>query len=481
MPASSQASPFERRRLAWIVDDSPLESEMARRALAGPYDVEVFNDASVALEQLTSRNPPDVLVVDWVMPGISGIDICQFVRSRPTTSALGVLLLTTNQQVEQVVEGLNAGANDYLAKPYAAPELRARLGALIRALQLRERADHAELVLRRVLSQLPDAVITFDSEGRIVFVNGEAERAFERSAASLIDSSIAELEPGLTTLLLTTGGDRPGTPRDVAIRNRLYSPHVSIPPADDLGNTTVTLRDVTDLRQRDKRKVDFYSMVAHDLRSPLTALQMRAQMLLQGVRGPLSAEVKQEVEKMGARVRELVRMVSDFLDVAQMESAHFKMEQGEVDLAELCAGVFDEYRPLAAARGLELSLLAGEPAAVRGDGRRLTQVVGNLVSNALKFTASGGQVLLRLQHDDAGIELSVEDTGRGIPLEAQSNLFTKYARVNTAGAPRMEGTGLGLVIVKEIVEAHGGTVGVRSEPGRGSTFWLRLPASAPAP
>ena len=459
------------------MDDSALESELARRALAGSYDVELFNDGSVALEQLTARAAPDVLVVDWVMPGISGIDICQFVRARPETAALGVLLLTTNQQVEQVVEGLNAGANDYLAKPYAAPELRARVDALIRARMLRERAEHAEILLRRVLSQLPDAVLTFDRMGRIIFVNAETERVFDRSAASMLDRGIAELEPGLTSHMLTTRGIA-GASGDLEIRGRTYSPHVSIPPNDDLGNTTITLRDVTGVRQREKRQVDFYSMVAHDLRSPLTALQMRAQMLLQGLRGPLTNEVKKELEKMAIRVRELVRMVSDFLDIAQMESAHFKIEHGEVDLVEVCASVYDEYLPLASARGLELSLETAQPAAVLGDQRRLTQVVGNLVSNALKFTPGGGRVVLRLAREDAAIELSVEDTGSGIPLDAQLRLFTKYERVGGSAAAKVEGTGLGLVIVKEIVEAHGGTVGLRSEPGRGSTFWLRLPPAA---
>ncbi len=466
--------PPERRRIAWVVDDSPLESEIARRALAGTYDVELFAEGAVALEQLATGKLPDVLVVDWVMPGVSGIDICQFVRSRPATATLGLLLLTINQQTDQVVEGLDAGADDYLVKPYAAPVLRARVDALVRARQLRERAEHAELLLSQVLSQLPDAVITFDRKSRIIFVNSETERVFDRTAASMVGCDITELAPGPAGHLLAAGGEG-GKPVDVEIRRRIYSPHLSIPPSDDLGNTTVTLRDVTEVREREKRQVDFYSMVAHDLRSPLTALQMRTQMLLQGMRGPLTTEVKQELEKMTARVHDLVRMVSDFLDIAQMESAQFKIEHGEVDLRDVCTSVYDEYLPLAAARGLELAMEVGQPAAVLGDGRRLTQVVGNLVSNALKFTSSGGRVVLRLQRDPAGIELAVEDTGRGIPVDAQKRLFTKYARVTGSAAAKVEGTGLGLVIVKEIVEAHGGTVGLRSELGSGTTFWLRLP------
>ena len=245
---------------------------------------------------------------------------------------------------------------------------------------------------------------------------------------------------------------------------------------DFQGNTTITLRDVTDLRAKESRKLDFYSMVAHDLRSPLTALQMRGQMLLQGLRGALSPEVRAEVEKMNGRVRELVQMVNDFLDVAQMEAAHFHLDRERIDLAQVCAQVYEEYRSLAGARGLTLSLEAPQGAVVLGDERRLGQVIGNLVANALKFTTTGGRIALRVLCAAATVELSVEDNGRGIALDAQQHLFTKYERA--ASASKVEGTGLGLVIVKEIVEALGGTVGVRSTPGEGSTFWLRLSRAA---
>jgi two-component system phosphate regulon sensor histidine kinase PhoR len=466
-----------RQRVVWIVDDSPTEAEMARRALAAGSDdvIEVFRDGSEVLEQLTARKPPDVLVLDWVMPGLSGIEVCEFIRKRKETHELAILLLTTNQKTDQVVQGLEAGANDYLSKPYAAPELRARVGALIRSLGLRERAEHAEGLLRRVLSQLPDAVVTFDAQSRILFANSRMCEVLGAGPETLEGRPVEEVLPGLQLARITTSAPRQATLPDLDLHGHLYSPRVSIPPSDDEGNTTVTLRDVTDLRQRETRRVDFYSMVAHDLRSPLSALQMRALMLLQGMRGAISAEVRQELEKMVARVRELVQTVNDFLDIAQMESARFELEHAEVDLAPLCTEIYDEYRPVAASRGLELSVSAEPGVLVLGDSRRLTQVIGNLVSNSLKFTPAGGRVAIELSSGEDSVNLAVQDTGRGISEEVQGRLFTKYERVGGSAAARIEGTGLGLVIVKEIVEAHGGSVGVRSREGEGSTFWLKLP------
>ena len=466
------------RRVAWVVDDSALESEMARRALAADYQVQVFHDGSAALEQLAQARPPDVLVLDWVMPGLSGIEICQFVRSRPGTTELAILLLTTNQQTEQIVEGLRAGANDYLSKPYAAPELRARVDALVRSKRLRERAERAEALLEKVLTALPDGVVTIDAKGAIVFVNAQAEEIFGETREALLGRPLAEMVPGLALDKMAPATPRLAVLPDVEIRGRTYFPRVSIPPSDDEGNTTITLRDVTETRIKERRQVDFYSMVAHDLRSPLNALHMRAQMLLQGLRGTLSTEVRAEVEKMSARGRDLVQMVNDFLAIAQMETAQFQIDLVEVDLAQICARIYDEYRPLAASRGLQLSMKDDQAQAlVQGDPRRLSQVVENLVANALKFTGESGRVTVGVGGDAATVEVTVEDTGRGIPPEAQQRLFTKYARIEGSSA-KVEGTGLGLVIVKEIVEAHGGTVGVRSQVGAGTAFWFRVPRAS---
>jgi DNA-binding response OmpR family regulator len=188
-----------RGRRVWVIDDSKLEAEMARRALSSDHQVEIFNDSSVALEQLTARAPPEVLILDWVMPGLSGIDVCEFVRARFETKQLPVLLLTTNQETAQIVEGLRAGANDYLAKPYAPAELRARVEALLRSHDLLKRAEHAEGLLRRVLSQLRDAVVTVDANGTIIFANSALESA---CGGGLEGKQLADVLPALSVEML---------------------------------------------------------------------------------------------------------------------------------------------------------------------------------------------------------------------------------------------------------------------------------------
>jgi two-component system phosphate regulon sensor histidine kinase PhoR len=413
------------RRVAWVVDDSALESEMARRTLAATYDVEVFNDGSAVLENVSSHGPPDVLVLDWEMPGVSGIEVCRFLRSRPETSELGVLLLTVHQQTEQVVQGLAAGANDYL------------------------------------------------------FVNAAAERILGGKDASLIGENIADIVPGLPLRRLITAEQQPAR-SDVQIGDQIYAPHLSISPSDDEGKTTISLRNVTVTRRIEARRLDFYSMVAHDLRSPLSTIQLRTQMVLKGLRGGFSEAVNTELTKMNRSVEDMVQMINDFLEIAQFEGGGFQLERSLLSATSVVSEMMEEFRPLAEAKGIALGPVQTDGTTlVVGDRRRLAQVVANLIANAIKFSAVGGKVSVRITTEKDCVETVVQDEGAGIAVAAQAALFRKYSRLAQSG-PAVQGTGLGLMIVREIVEAHGGTVGVRSSPGLGSAFWFRLPRAEAA-
>jgi two-component system phosphate regulon sensor histidine kinase PhoR len=476
MPANGQNRD---RRVAWVVDDSAIESELARRTLATDYDVEVFSDGSAVLERLSRGLAPDVLVLDWTMPGVSGIEVCRFLRSRPETSELGVLLLTVHHQTEQVVEGLAAGANDYLIKPYAPPVLNARVASLIRSRMLRERALHAEMLLRTVLTQLPDAVVTVDGAGKILFANAAAERILGGEGMNLAGKSIAEMVPGLSLRKLVAAEQQPAR-SDVQIGDQIYAPHLSIAPTDDEGKTTISLRNVTVTRRLESRRLDFYSMVAHDLRSPLSTIQLRTQMMLKGLRGAFSGAASAELAKIDRSVDDMVQMINDFLEIAQFESGGFQLERNLLSAAAVVSETMEEFRPLAESKGIALGPVETEGTTlVVGDRRRLAQVMANLFSNAIKFSSPGGKVSARVTTAQDCVETVVRDEGAGIAEAAQAALFRKYSRLAQQG-PAVQGTGLGLMIVREIVEAHGGTVGVRSAPGAGSSFWFKLPRAESA-
>jgi signal transduction histidine kinase len=463
----------------WVVDDSPLDAQRARRVLEIPYEVEVFADGSAMLEHLASHRPPDVLVLDWVMPGISGIEVCRFLRTSGSVGTqLAILLLTMQTQTDDIVEGLAAGANDYLVKPYADPELRARVDALVRWNGLLERAQKAEASVLQLLEHAPDPLISVDRQRRISYVNGEAQRVLGRTAAELSGVPLREVLP---TFAADQLGDAARTSlplTDIQLGEQVFSPTIRSLPSSDDTSLTIALRDVTARRQKESRRLDFYSIIAHDLRSPLGAMLMRTDLMLRGHRGILSAPVIGDLRKMDSNMRRLVALINDFLDFARIEDAAHKMARASVDLAALMSEVVDEFRPLVESTRQTIRIDAETEVVVAlGDKSRLQQVLTNLVANAIKFAPEGGLIALRALVRGDWCEVTVEDDGPGIAPDVVPTLFKRYSRGPT-GHGSAAGTGLGLLIVREIVEAHGGTVGVDSAPGRGSRFWFRIPTAA---
>lgn len=454
----------------WVVDDSPLDAQRAKSALEDLYDVESLADGSDALERLATAPPPDAMVLDWVMPGVSGIEVCRYVRAhhRP---GLAILLLTAQQQTEQIVEGLSAGANDYLEKPYVDAELRARVAALLRGKALLERAERAEAALRELLDSTPDLLLVVDGEGGVTYANPEAQRALG-PRERIQGRQLAELFPGVGETLLAA---EPGTQvADVRLADRTYACSLRQLPSSEGVRTLLSLRDVTDRRRAESRRLDFYSIVVHDLRSPMHAVLLRLEGLQRGWRGALPAEALAELRKVEGSARSLVAMVNDFLDLAYLEAGTVPAERTELDLGGVVAHAVEELRPLIDAKRLILKT-ARPPTGdrVMGDARRLSQVVSNLLGNAIKFTPPAGEITVEVLADGASVAAVFVDTGPGIEADALPGIFQRFSRAR--GSAAVAGSGLGLMIARQIVEAHGGTIGVESELGHGSRFWFRLP------
>ena len=464
------------QKIVWVVDDSLLDAARARDSLCRDYRVEIFSDGAAALERISQNQRPDVLVLDWVMPGVSGVDVCRYLRA--TAGRLGdemkVLLLTAHNETSQIVEGLGAGADDFLTKPYAAEELLARVEALVRSQELVRRVANAEQAIRNLLDGSPDPLIAVDPAGTLTYANLAACTALAHPPSELIGEPVNRFISGLFT-----EPDEQGRLPDVTIGDQVFAPSVRLLPLDD-SSKTISLRDVTEHRRLEARRLDFYSMVAHDLRSPLTSIVMRAQLMQRGKRGVLPEEATADLRKIENNVRSLVSLINDFLELARFEGTDFKLQREEIDLIELVDEAIEQYRLLADSRQLDLGLVPpAKKTTACGDRQRLMQVISNLLANAVKFAPAGGKVTVRIEAQEGWLAVSVEDNGPGIPAAAIPSLFQRYTRLERA-ATDVEGTGLGLMIVREIVEAHGGTVGVESEEGRGSKFWFRLPVNGGA-
>jgi signal transduction histidine kinase/DNA-binding response OmpR family regulator len=271
--------------------------------------------------------------------------------------------------------------------------------------------------------------------------------------------------------------------------------------ANAKGETEATLVTVQaqarELRSLDEAKSRFFANVSHELRTPLTLVQGPLQDVLDGRLGPTSDAVREQVSTVLTSGKRLGELVEQLLDVARLESGEFRLHVRNQDLKPLFERLVGSFGALARSRGIELHATL-HPASIpaRVDADQIEKVFANLLSNASKFTRAGGRVILTVEvrrgtdgddtieqagnADDGTLIVTVEDDGPGIPLAEQQRVFERFHQVDDSSKRSHGGAGLGLALVKEVTELHGGTVELWSEPGRGSRFTVRIPVGGPA-
>jgi len=227
------------------------------------------------------------------------------------------------------------------------------------------------------------------------------------------------------------------------------------------------------LRKLDQLKDEFIGLVSHELRTPLTSIIGYAEMLSEDRLGRQDADRLVGVIERNAQ--RLLRLVGDLLILSRIQSGKMAMEFSTTDLAGIASNATEEMRPEAQRKHIDLALSATAVPGFAGDPTRIAQLLGNLISNAVKFTPDGGRVEVRLGMEGDQAVIAVTDTGMGIPAADRERIFDRFFRTENATRQAIPGTGLGLTITKAIVEAHNGTITVDSGEGRGSTFKIYLP------
>jgi signal transduction histidine kinase/CHASE3 domain sensor protein len=341
--------------------------------------------------------------------------------------------------------------------------------------------------LQAVLDATDDAICMADADGRLLFANATMDRLWEdlglpsegsiwdRLAAltarttdpeAAIRAAVPLREPETT---VTTVVDL-----DDGRSFHCFSAPVRHPGGRPIGRIFL-LRDVTRERDAERAKEEFVANVSHELRTPLTSLAGFLDIVLEEEAGSLTSDQARYLGIARRSTDRLSRLVSDLLFAARADAGQFELELQDVELNSLLVDCADEVRALAELKQIALEVDVDGPIEVRADPARLSQLVHNLVGNALKFTPEGGRVSLRAlsSADDALLEVS--DTGIGMSPEDVSRIFERFFRTRQATTSAIAGTGLGLPIAKAIAEAHGGSVEVESAEGAGTTFRVRLP------
>jgi signal transduction histidine kinase len=364
--------------LILLVDDEEdarrlLEALLARKNYR-------FGEASDGKEVLTAveRETPDLILLDVMMPVMSGLEVLQKLREKYQTAELPIILLTALGSSSDVVRGLELGANDYLTKPFNSAELDARVRT-----QLRLKRLHDEY---------------------------------------------------------RAGMDR--------------------------------------MRRLDVTKDKFLQITAHDLKSPLGTIMMGLQILRDATpaAGTIISEYDRVVSMMSFAASAMQAIIDDYLDLETIKAGQLRLSRQHVSLNQQVTSTAEQYRAYADSKGINLAFdLDGNLPSWSGDPDRLNQVIGNLLSNAIKFSPRGTAVKVRTLRRNGALRLEVSDQGPGIPQHDLPQLFQEFARLTNKPTGGEKSSGVGLAISRYLVEAHGGKIGVETNVGKGSLFWIELP------
>jgi signal transduction histidine kinase/DNA-binding response OmpR family regulator len=492
-----------------LVDDNADMRAYVQRLLGAHWTVEAVANGTEALAAARAR-APDLVLCDVMMPGLDGFGLLRELRADSRTASLPVILLSARAGEEASIEGMRAGADDYLVKPFSARELVSRVRARLEIARAHAEAREARARLHAQLMQAPVAVCVLTGPhlvfefanprylelvGRPGGVVGTSVRAVFPELPH--DASVFQMLEGVYTsgqpftadeYLVPLDRRGVGVPEDVFFQVRCQPMRDG---AERVVGIMVVAVDVTaqvlartQAQEADKRKDEFLAMLAHELRNPLAALSTSLE-VMKRTRGNEFKEARLQ-EICTHQVDCLVRMVDDLLDVSRITRGKVELRKQEVDLRSIVQHAIETIRPQIDARGHELSVTLS-PGALRleADATRLEQVVSNLLSNAARYTEPGGSIAIRVGREQVEGQpwavLRVRDTGRGIPRDMLDRVFELFLQVDPTLDRSGGGLGIGLTLVKRLVGLHGGTVQAHSSgPGKGSEFVVRLPLSPEA-
>ncbi len=415
-----------------VVEDSPTQALKLKYILEKQeYSVQLATNGREGLEAIEAKRPT-LIISDVLMPEMDGYELCNTIKTSEALKDIPVILLTTLSDPQDIIRGLESGADNFLNKPYSEEALLSRIKYILINLDVRSRMRTGMGI-------------------EIYFANKKHYLTSER--IQIID------------LLLSTYENAVEKNRELEIANKKLR---TIQEELERSNDKLILLN--------EQKNMLLGMAAHDLRNPLNLIEGYSDFLLKDINTPMSQAHRDIVSVIQSSSTFMVRMINDLLDVHKIETGNFEMHTVLTDFMPFLEQVLESVGFTARKKGIELSV--SRPIAIPKfviDGPRLMQVMSNLIDNAIKFSFKGAVIEVTVAFDEQQLHFSVRDHGPGIPEAELYRLFKPFSTTSVKPTGNEKSTGLGLAIALSIVEKHGGSVHVESEAGKGSTFSFTIP------
>ncbi|NML98003.1 hybrid sensor histidine kinase/response regulator [Paraburkholderia sp. RP-4-7] len=480
------------------VDDNDGARYAKSRILsrAGFVVIEAANGAE-AIER-ARLSLPDLVLLDVKLPDINGFEVCRRIKSAPETA--GILVLQTSAAAVQSIDkirGLDGGADSYLIEPIEPAELIAHVRALLRVRRAEGALRESEERFRQMAENIDDVFWMLDpSTCQLLYVSPAYRRLWGDEAfaphpaaghwagrihpqdEAAVETAYRALATGVPYEIEYRIARPDGEIRWVAergfpvrdARDRIYR------LAGIVNDISERKANEMALREADRRKDEFLAMLAHELRNPLAPIRNAIE-LLDPSRSPSPQNVDAMRAVIGRQVKHLSRLVDDLLDVARITQGKITLRQEIVGLAAAVEAAIETAAPTLTRKGHTLRTeMPDEPLFIVGDGVRIAQVLGNILSNAAKYTPQGGEILIEVRELHDNVQISVRDNGVGLAAETIPHIFDLFVQSESSLERSEGGLGIGLPLARTLVELHGGRIEAFSAgPGQGSEFIVCLP------
>jgi two-component system phosphate regulon sensor histidine kinase PhoR len=470
-----------------VVDDSKeVRDFLADTVLATEgFIVDTARDGKEGLSAALA-DTPDLIITDQAMPKMTGLELVEHIRQAGLR--IPIILMTAEGSEEISVQAFRAGVNDYFTKPFDPEELLTSIHGILTGGQgyrgegsprssAQETSTLTTRQLAAILRQIRDPLLVIDYNGKVSLYN---------RAAQPFMNKVDEGKPAVGRLLFDVTDNRSLldifqyvdgkliTTQEVQLDDeRVLSAHIT--EIEDVGRAIV-MRDITYLHNQERLRNDLVMTISHDLRSPLTTILGCIELI--GKVAKLDTKQMLLADQIRDSVTRITDLISELLEHNRIETGA-KQPREPLLLWQLVRGAAESLAGRADLKKQRLLLdFLEDNLQVLGTPSRLQHVFGNLIDNAIKYTPEGGEISVNIRREEDQAVCAVSDSGIGIALADQPHIFERFYRTQQA-AGKYEGTGLGLNIVKTIVEQHEGRIWVESQPGNGTTFTVMLPAHTP--
>ena len=480
-----------------VVDDEPGMREGCRRVLSAEgYAVSTAADGLAGLELFRQQGDFVAALVDLKMPRMGGLEFIE--HAHACNEDVLLLVITAYATIDTAVEATKRGAYGYIPKPFTPDELLLpvrngleRRALAIEARRLREERERRllEVAFERsksntIINCMTDGVLVVNRDRQIVLRNATAARVLPGCADLPLPSPLEALAcHDLHAILADVLDSGPGqliVSKELTVPGGTYMVNASAvaePNAGTLGAVAV-LRDITALKKLGKAKSMFVCMVAHEVKSPLAAIEGYLNVILSGLAGEDPQRDREMMQKAQLRAKTLRTMVTELMNLTAMDAGHFVIRRAPLDVSSVVDEAVAACQDRAKAKHIELTVEKDSDAVgeqILADRDAVLSVLTNLIDNAVKYTPDNGHVGVRMEQNGLYVKVTVADDGIGMVPEEKEKAFDEFFRAKNEYTAHVPGTGLGLTLVKRLVDMHQGTISVQTAPGQGSAFAVSLP------